>query len=80
MHCWIWNTVSINAYHAFGYDECIVNEMKPLYNKVIEQFPPDFGKAVSKRQREDEHLVSSALIYGEIDFVSFGTHFKLSIM
>ena len=52
----------------------VVNEMKPLYNKVIEQFPPDFGKAVSKRQREDEHLVGSALIYGEIDFVSFGTY------
>jgi hypothetical protein len=51
----------------------LVESMRGIYETVIEEFPPDFGKALSKREREDKKLFVSTLIYGEIDFDSFGS-------
>lgn len=46
--------------------------MRGIYDTILEEFPPDFGKALSKREREDKKMYVSTLIYGEIDFDSFG--------
>jgi hypothetical protein len=46
--------------------------MRGIYETILEEFPPDFGKALSKKEREDKKMFVSTLIYGEIDFDSFG--------
>lgn len=49
-----------------------VESMRGIYDVILEEFPPDFGKAISKKEREERQLFVSTLIYGEIDFDSFG--------
>jgi hypothetical protein len=58
--------------HSHLHLSFIVESMRGIYDTVVEDFPPDFGKALSKREREDKKLYMSTLIYGEIDFDSFG--------
>lgn len=53
--------------------------MRGLYDTILEEFPPDFGKAISKKEREEKQLYTPTLIYGEIDFDSFGTSFLFLI-
>lgn len=49
-----------------------INEMKSIYENILAQFPSDLGKIVSKKEREQLKLYLTTLIYGEIDFDSFG--------
>lgn len=46
--------------------------MRGIYDTILEEFPIDFGKAISKKEREERQLYAPTLIYGEIDFDSFG--------
>lgn len=48
--------------------------MRGIYDTIVEEFPIDFGKALSKKEREDKKMFVSTLIYGEIDFDSFGVY------
>jgi hypothetical protein len=50
-----------------------VNAMKAIYNEVLSPFPSDLGKVVSKKERSELKLYITTLIYGEIDFESFGS-------
>ena len=52
----------------------LVESMRGLYDVILEEFPSDFGKAISKKEREEKQLYVSTLIYGEIDFDSFGNN------
>lgn len=45
---------------------------RETYDTVLEQYPLDFGKALSKKERQEKSLPHTTLIYGEIDFDSFG--------
>mmetsp|Transcript_13942 Transcript_13942/g.20854 ORF Transcript_13942/g.20854 Transcript_13942/m.20854 type:complete len:272 (+) Transcript_13942:85-900(+) len=49
-----------------------VESMRSIYDAIMEQFPSDFGKALSKKERAEKMLSMTTLIYGEIDFDSFG--------
>ena len=46
----------------------------------MEEFPSEFGKSISKKEREEKKLYISTLIYGEIDFDSFGISIDIHIL
>jgi hypothetical protein len=50
----------------------LVERARETYDTVLEQYPTDFGKALSKKERQEKALPHTTLIYGEIDFDSFG--------
>ena len=43
-------------------------ELHRLYNSLLEDYPVNLGKAISKKQREREQLKDTALVYGEIKY------------
>ena len=47
-------------------------ETEQLYQLLYEEYPIARGKAVSRKEREDNEYTSATLVYGEIDFVPFG--------
>mmetsp|Transcript_2302 Transcript_2302/g.3527 ORF Transcript_2302/g.3527 Transcript_2302/m.3527 type:complete len:273 (-) Transcript_2302:197-1015(-) len=49
-----------------------VEASRSVYDTIMEEFPSEFGKSISKKEREEKKLYISTLIYGEIDFDSFG--------
>jgi hypothetical protein len=46
--------------------------LRRIYDNILDDFPREFGKALSKKEREEKKLYSTTLIYGEIDYDSFG--------
>lgn len=46
---------------------------KAIYDHVTSAFPVAVGKAASKKEREEQQLKATTLVYGEISFESFGT-------
>jgi hypothetical protein len=49
-----------------------VHAMSNVYDLIYDAFPPNFGKLLSKKERSEKKLYDTALIYGEIDYESFG--------
>ena len=49
-----------------------VQAVSSTYDLVFDAFPHNFGKALSKKERTEKKLYDVALIYGEIDYESFG--------
>ena len=43
-------------------------ELHRLHNSLLEDYPVNLGKAISKKQREREQLKDTALVYGEIKY------------
>ena len=54
-------------------DMVSVLEAKDIYDAVMQAFPANLGKSVSKKERDELHLKSPNLVYGEITFETFGT-------
>lgn len=46
--------------------------MKAIFNEILSPYPSDLGKVVSKKERQEKKMYLTTLIYGEIDFDSFG--------
>lgn len=49
----------------------VVNS-KAIYDHVVSAFPLAVGKAASKKEREEQSLKATTLVYGEISFEAFG--------
>lgn len=49
-----------------------VHIMSNIYDLIFDSFPPNFGKMASKKERTEKKLYDTSLIYGEIDYDSFG--------
>ena len=49
-----------------------VQSMRDLYDVIYESFPPNFGKALSKKERSAKKLYDTSLIYGEIEYETLG--------
>ena len=43
-------------------------ELHRIYSTLLEDYPVNLGKAISKKQREREHLKDPTLVYGEIKY------------
>ena len=43
-------------------------ELHRIYTTLLEDYPVNLGKAISKKQREREHLKDPTLVYGEIKY------------
>ena len=56
-----------------------VHAMSSVYDLIFDSFPQNFGKMLSKKERSEKQLFDTSLIYGEIDYDSFGRfHFGIS--
>lgn len=51
-----------------------VSAMSTIYDTIFDSFAPNFGKLLSKKERSEKKLYDTALIYGEIDYDSFGAY------
>mmetsp|Transcript_31203 Transcript_31203/g.58083 ORF Transcript_31203/g.58083 Transcript_31203/m.58083 type:complete len:263 (+) Transcript_31203:87-875(+) len=49
-----------------------VQAVSSSYEFIFDAFPINFGKELSKKERSAKKLYASSLIYGEIDFDTFG--------
>jgi hypothetical protein len=49
-----------------------VHAMSNVYDLIFDAFPQNFGKMLSKKERSEKQLYDTSLIYGEIDYDSFG--------
>ena len=49
-----------------------IRELRRQYNLLVEDYPVNLGKAISKKQRERERLKDPVLAYGEITFDLIG--------
>ena len=49
-----------------------VRSMGEVFDMIFEAFQPNFGKLLSKKERSEKQLYDTSLIYGEIDYESFG--------
>lgn len=50
-----------------------VLESKEIFDSIMQAFPTQLGKAVSKKERDELSLRAPSLVYGEITFETFGT-------
>ncbi|RYH14954.1 hypothetical protein EON65_32680 [archaeon] len=57
-------------------DMVSVLENKEIYDSIMQSFPTQLGKAVSKKEREELSLKDPNLIYGEIVFDTLGLVFE----
>jgi len=53
-----------------------VTQRKAIYDAVVEPFPTKVGKHVSKKERDETGRNQANLVYGEINFESFGVAFE----
>lgn len=49
-----------------------VGECRKWYDTICGKFPPDFGKALSRRERDQKELFMPHLVYSEITFDALG--------
>lgn len=49
-----------------------VQAVSSTYDVIFDAFPPNFGKLLSKKERSEKKLYDTALIYGEIEYETFG--------
>eukprot|EP00607_Mallomonas_marina_P010650 CAMPEP_0182422536 /NCGR_PEP_ID=MMETSP1167-20130531/8274_1 /TAXON_ID=2988 /ORGANISM="Mallomonas Sp, Strain CCMP3275" /LENGTH=251 /DNA_ID=CAMNT_0024600695 /DNA_START=147 /DNA_END=899 /DNA_ORIENTATION=+ len=52
-----------------------VADASELFDELFEEFPITYGKAVSRKEREENSYVSTTLVYGEISFEPFAQLF-----
>ena len=52
-------------------------ELHRLYTTLLEDYPVNLGKAISKKQREREHLKDPTLVYGEIKYNFMALMFRV---
>jgi len=67
-------TVATDVYQPLS--PAYIARRKILYEQVVAEFPTSYGKSVSKSDRGNMEEPPSTLIYGEIDFESFGVAFE----
>lgn len=53
-----------------------IKAQQDVYEKLITHHPTSVGKALSSQEREERKLSASTLVYGEINFDSFGIAFE----
>jgi hypothetical protein len=51
----------------------VVASRRVIYESITGKFPPNFGKALSRRERDQKELSETDLVYSEIDFDALGT-------
>lgn len=54
-----------------------VEVCRKLYNTICDKFPPNFGKALSRRERDKKELFLPNLVYSEISFDALGEACKV---
>eukprot|EP01041_Mallomonas_annulata_P007713 gene7713-15783_t len=57
-------------------EEQVDIEAEKLFQVLYEDFPITYGKAVSRKEREDNEYTSATLVYGEINFNPFAMVFQ----
>lgn len=53
-----------------------IKRANAIYEMLMKDYPTPIGKAISKKQRDDENLRDPTLVYGEIHFKTYALTFE----